>query len=357
MKKYLLLILSLAIILVTGCGTGGSGKTPHTHTFTEGVCSCGEKDPNYKQPQNLDNNIEMHKVFYKYDELTKSEYGYIYIGYYPQSEITDEYHTKKLDKITEVNERGYIEYDGHEVMKVTVVNNHIYASPEQSGDNVFEYGTGYAPGTTHYFLVEPLAWKVLKYNEFTGEMVLQTENIIDTRRYYENEDTRFIDGRTVFANEYEHSEIRKWLNEEFFNLCFTSEEQQLVKEVINQNQAATKSQNIREEYVYNDTHDLVYLMSYQEATSAEFGFAPGKLCDPSRFATASDFANAKGLIKHKVLDDEGYLIVSSIWMTRTVFEFNTYAISYVGYDGSGATDFYVDAPNVGIRPCCTIVLK
>ena len=43
-------------------------------------------------------------------------------------------------------------------------------------------------------------------------------------------------------------------------------------------------------------------------------------------------------------------------MTRTIYEYNTSSISYVGYDGYGYKDFYADAPNVGIRPCITIIL-
>lgn len=388
MKKYLIILLCLVFFTLVGCSHTHSfvkGKCEcgeidpnyHFHSYVDGKCSCGETDPNYipehthnfidgecscgeKEPlQNLDSNVEMHTIQYKYDELTKSEYGYIYIGYYPQKEITDSRYLKELKKIDEVNERGYIEYNGYEFAKVVVVNNHIYAEAPQTGDDVFEYGTGYKPGTTHYFLVQPLAWKVLKHNEYTGEIVLQTENIIDTKSFNNTKETKIVNGDKIYPNEYEHSTIREWLNNGFFDICFTDEEKALIQTVINKNEAAYfwDAYAKNDEYRYNDTQDRVYLLSYQEVTSTSFGFAAGHSCDSSRFATASDYANANGLIKHKVTNLEGYTIISSIWMTRTIFEYNTSSISYVGYDGYGYKDFYADAPNVGIRPCITIILE
>ena len=42
MKKYLILILIALCLLCTSC------KDEHTHEFVDGICDCGEKDPNYK---------------------------------------------------------------------------------------------------------------------------------------------------------------------------------------------------------------------------------------------------------------------------------------------------------------------
>ena len=123
MKKYLLILLFLTFFTIVGCGDSHKHSfsqgvcecgevdpdyiPPHTHSFIEGKCSCGEVDSTYVPPhthkfvngvcscgekealKNLDSDIEMHTIQYKYDELTKTEYGYIYIGYYPQKEIKD----------------------------------------------------------------------------------------------------------------------------------------------------------------------------------------------------------------------------------------------------------------------------
>ena len=42
MRKYLFLVCIIMILLLVGC------ETPHTHEFIEGVCGCGEVDPNYQ---------------------------------------------------------------------------------------------------------------------------------------------------------------------------------------------------------------------------------------------------------------------------------------------------------------------
>lgn len=42
MRKYLFFVCIIMILLLVGC------ETPHTHEFIEGVCGCGEVDPNYQ---------------------------------------------------------------------------------------------------------------------------------------------------------------------------------------------------------------------------------------------------------------------------------------------------------------------
>ena len=44
MKKYLILILIALCLLCTSC------KDEHTHEYIDGICDCGEIDPNYKPP-------------------------------------------------------------------------------------------------------------------------------------------------------------------------------------------------------------------------------------------------------------------------------------------------------------------
>ena len=49
--KYIKTVILLFILFLTVCLTSckkPTQQTPHTHEYVEGVCSCGEKDPNYK---------------------------------------------------------------------------------------------------------------------------------------------------------------------------------------------------------------------------------------------------------------------------------------------------------------------
>ena len=344
MKKLnLLIILFFACFFIFGCEGGNNNSGTSNNN--------GNGETNNESTSNahiLNENYEMHKILHKYDQLTEVEISYVYIGYYPQTEIKDEKIIKALKAIKTTNERGYIEYEGHEFLEYKVVRNHKYVSDAQNTDEIYENGTGYKPGTTHYFLVQPIAWKVLYHDTEKNTYFLQTEMIIDSRAYHSNSDSINIDGVTYYATNYEHSEIRKWLNEDFIDLCFTEEEKAFLQETLNDNEPKEDGYNHLK--IPNDqTTDLCFLLGLKDAGDMKYNFYNGLVCDKSRFATATDLSNAKGLIKHVITGK-----TTSIWMTRTTNEPNRYMINYIGYDGLGVNDFYCDASNVGIRPCITV---
>lgn len=47
MKKYILMFLCFVVLFITSCK--GNNQT-HEHKFIDGICNCGEKDPNYVKP-------------------------------------------------------------------------------------------------------------------------------------------------------------------------------------------------------------------------------------------------------------------------------------------------------------------
>ena len=48
MKKYLGILILVFCVLISGCTI--NPNTSHIHKYVDGVCSCGIKDPNYKEP-------------------------------------------------------------------------------------------------------------------------------------------------------------------------------------------------------------------------------------------------------------------------------------------------------------------
>ncbi len=50
MKKYLSILLLIFCLLISSCTITGPNNNPHTHEYIDGVCNCGEKDPNYTEP-------------------------------------------------------------------------------------------------------------------------------------------------------------------------------------------------------------------------------------------------------------------------------------------------------------------
>ena len=301
------------------------------------------------QKQNLDINVTMYEPFVQYNPVTEADDTYIYIGMYPQREVIDTDVLAALKKLDTPNERGFLEYDGKEFYKYTVVNNHIYAEDAQSGDSTFAYATGYEPGTVHFFLVEPILWKVVQYDAEENKYTLISANIIDSACFSVHTTSYVVGEETVYPSNYEYSDIRAFLNGAFIQNAFTTTEQSWITPVTNNNTCPVAY--VSAETQSRDTIDSVWLLSYQQVTSARYGFKPDGTCDGTRTIKASDLANAKGLIKH-VIDG----VTSSIWLMRNAHEYARDYIAYVGYDGLASKPFYPDAQNVGIRPAVVITM-
>lgn len=96
--------------------------------------------------------------------------------------------------------------------------------------------TGYSLNETYWFLYTPLVWRIL--DPETGFMIC--ENIIDAQpfsntAYQSGEDYYSDPNYTYYANDYEHSSIREWLNNDengFYNTAFSENEKKMIEDVI-----------------------------------------------------------------------------------------------------------------------------
>mgnify|MGYP003571312017 CR=1 FL=1 len=307
-------------------------------------------DTDSKDEQSLNlikKQFTMYQIMTKHSEMNECDYEYLYFGSYPQHEITDQNIVSQLEKLKE-NSQGYIEYRNRLFVKFTVEYNFQHVSQGQEGDEVFYETTGFWPNTTHYFIVEPICWLVLKNDN--GTLTLISEEILNSRQFNSHTETRVIDGKEIYPSNYGYSDIREWLNNDFYNIAFTSKEKEMIQEVTNSNKCLSNFLTSIEEA--EDTQDLVYLASYQDVTNREYGFLKDPICDASRLCHATDFALAHGLINHKY--GEYY---TSVWALRNAHEFIREYMSDVAEDGRATDYFFVDSPNIGTRPMMTIILK
>ena len=51
MKKFIGILLLVFCLLVSGCTITLPNNNPHTHEYVDGICNCGEKDPNYNNEE------------------------------------------------------------------------------------------------------------------------------------------------------------------------------------------------------------------------------------------------------------------------------------------------------------------
>ena len=89
---------------------------------------------------------------------------------------------------------------------------------------------GYYTGNIYYFKYEPLTWRVLDPNEG----YVMCNKIIDSQAYqnfiYENESVFYNSlDCTSYAADWTTSSLRQWLNNDFYNTAFTTEEKEQIR--------------------------------------------------------------------------------------------------------------------------------
>lgn len=231
---------------------------------------------------------------------TENGRSYLDFGRYPQTVVSDENLIKELEKITETNSLGYIEYNGEEYKK-------LVAEPYMLEKSIFKNGDKVEADKTYYFLVEPIKWRVLE--TLNGGYKLLSEFTLDSQNFYTyGYGTRTINNQTIYPNNYEYSNIRAWLNgyngtsynvedytnKGFIDIAFTEEEKAIIKTTLVDN-SLESTVDKENQYVCNNTNDKIYLLSYQEATNTSYGFdSDRKIYDSARLVQPTDYALARG---------------------------------------------------------------
>lgn len=250
---------------------------------------------------------------------TENGKTYINFGRYPQTVVSDENLIKELDKITNTNEFGYIEYNEKEYKALS-------AKP-YNRNILFENGNAIIYGQKYYFEVEPIKWRVLE--DIVDGYKLLSENLLDTPVFYSSHEDRIINDTTIYANNYEYSNIRAWLNgyngtsynvadysdKGFINIAFTKEEQEVIKTTLVDNSLITVDNEISI-YQCSNTQDKVFLLSVKDITNSIYGFNSDEtLQDIEKVAKPSDYTLAKGCLPYTDTSSEFYQ--NAAWFLRT----------------------------------------
>lgn len=143
--------------------------------------------------------------------------------------------------------------------------------------------------TYHYFVYEPVQWRVLQVTD--GQMLLLSQQVLDNRIFSANS------GRMSW----EESDLRSWLNggsmyseRSFLDHAFTKEEQDAI--------------------VINSGGDKLFLLGEEEIYNKAYGFISySDLADEGRRCAGSDYAKAMGVY---VSADEEYR-GNACWLMRS----------------------------------------
>lgn len=294
----------------------------------------------------------------------------VYFGSYPQSEVTDITLKSKLSSTVEgvpTSEKanGWTSYGYYKDREIS--NYMWYIDVEEGGeryrgvyftsyrsyytgdsgetdlDSTTQDNNGYYVNTVYWFKYEPIVWSVIKVDTDakTPYYVLICNMIIDSQEYYPNNvEERYVDGDTVYANNYEYSTVRRWLNEVFYETAFNDLEQSAILTSVLTNSADTTA-DPSNAYACDDTKEKIYPLAYTSVTAEVYGLTT----DESRMRKPTDYSKAQGAYTN----ENGY----GYWWLRSPYDAadRAHVVFYDGVRGYAT----VDSTYIGVVP--TLIIK
>lgn len=263
---------------------------------------------------------------------------YIYFGHWPQSLERDENVVAKLNEMAgtpplprdNANPYNWESHEGTTYMwqKIVIYNGTKYLGVQMNdyrasgidalGDKITD--NGYYKLNVYWFKYEPIKWRILTTSEnsayimsdialdFFSMQPNRKSEIRDDLLASYNNSTGVPDG--IYANNWEYSFIRSWLNETFYNEVFNDLQKEIIQTTHLDNSARSCNPNEYPKYYgywenagknkyadqCKDTDDKIFLLSLRDVTTTAYGFNKDVLAeDPARNLQASDFAKFHGV--------------------------------------------------------------
>ena len=189
-----------------------------------------------------------------------------------------------------------------------------------SADNSNQDENGYESDKVYYFKFEPIKWQVID----PDEGYIMCKDIIDAQAYNNyilksGDDYYNSEACDTFATDWKTSSLRQWLNNDFYNTAFTSEEKSKIGKTYNTNESVLYTGAV-------DTEDNIFPISYFDAKTKKYGFDSGSSDteDTARQKTGTAYAKIQGM----TVAYNG----NSSWWTRTAW--NCLSSESGSYDGS-----------------------
>ncbi len=349
-------VLALALAF-TGCKTEVSNSGPAAPTFTGTAYTA--------LPAGTDG-------------TAGPEGNYVHFGDWPQTIKADSVTVDESQSVTMGANTYYKGSDGAWYAKCT----------EKANGSGYKYSDGTdvaqaSANSTKYFKVEPIKWRVLTDN-YSGKKLLLAESILINCAYYDYYNVnRSIGGNTVYPNNYKESRVRAYLNglsytkkesdsaeqvtdssflgKGFFQTAFTSTAQSQIADTTVDNSAdsTTDSEsNITKatSYACENTSDKIFLLSEQEVTNSDYGFAAYNVykgdsngtTESTRIRMTTDWSRAGGAYQNT---NAGY---GGWWWLRSPGCSNSGFARDVGNRGSAEGYDYVGRDYAVVVPALSI---
>ena len=232
----------------------------------------------------------------------------------------------------------------------TIYNNEYYCKSTSTYNSGFFYdGEEFTQGSSHWFKCKPIKWTVFSTDN-SGWYVMST-SLLDTHTFKGNQ----FESTQHKAN-YEESDIREWLNNEFLHTAFGLSEAYLRMMEVDNGVNTTDANNPSN--CCANTFDKVWLGSYQDFYKMG---ERSRMCSLTDFAlTRNDIYWAQGMVYSDPstgevgFDDVIFNDCYAPYYTRSPYanDANNYEVWHV--DESGNLSMCQTAITFGVRPCVYI---
>jgi uncharacterized repeat protein (TIGR02543 family) len=277
------------------------------------------------------------------------------LGKYPQTVVEDATLKAALASATDTDSDGYLEYGSNEYKEVE-------GTPYESGYKSTSGNTNFVTGTTYYFKVEPIQWKVLSGKGTTTGLVV-SEKILTNIAFSTYSNNRTISNSTVSPSNYKYSTLRAMLNcyddfsysgKGFLDVAFTSEEKTCIATTTVDNSASTANTAFTG-FACANTNDKIFALSYMDLCNTDYGFDSGTFTyDMVRQGTLTDYARATGA---QMSTDSSYY-GKGCWWSRSPYSDDSHYGSFASYVRFSSVVSYDSVRNAhyGVRPSFTVNL-
>lgn len=188
-------------------------------------------------------------------------------------------------------------------------------------------GSAVTSDSTVMIAYEPIKWQIVSTDE--DSVLLISKEVIDSRS--------FSNSLTVDAN-YSTSELREWLNGEFYESVFPADNNLLVQTIENDNGQST-------------TYDKVTIPTASEMSSIRAAEVLGtnNFLTGSLMSSPSDYALARGAQSGSMFGGTGVSYWTRTHGTSTAFGNNSY-VKYIDGDGNIQDGGTLSYATFGVRP-------
>ena len=274
------------------------------------------------------------------------EGDYVLFGLWPQS-LKDDEVTINVNETKKINEWNC--YKGSDNFYYVKQKAYPYGD-----DYLFANGEKIVKNKEYYFLLEPIKWRIL-VGDYQGGILLLSEVVLDTSYFNSEDGERRINLKKVYANNYEYSTIRAYLNgyngteynvidftkRGFINKAFSESAINNIKTVNVDNRKESTGYNdykLREvkKYICTNTNDKIFLLSQKEVTKFS-----------ARQRKPTEYAKATGIYVASEYE------ASNWWLRSPFYNYSNHE-RIVSYDGDVSNYSYVCNTDFGVVPALSI---